>query len=476
MNFRKKIIFFSITILILSFVLYGCPIEPVINHDSSWLVLVYLDGDNNLEDCAIDDLNEMESALYKLNNKELNILALFDRTSSYDSSNGDWTSTRLYYIQPDSDTSEINSTLIKDYGELNMGDPATLSNFISYAKQNFTYQHLMLILWNHGGGARIKSDIQTNTFSIEKAVCWDDSNSEDCLYLDEVQQALSANFSSANKLDIIGFDACLMGTVEVAYEFRDLASYMIGSMHTEQGDGWDYESLFYGGTTNCPQLDPSSITAADMAIRAVKSYRDFIEATYSNSGETMAAIDLSKLPALKTKIDQLAVSIYSENKKSNIETIRDSSIHFYDSDDDSISIPYFDLYDLCNRIYNDATYGFSAGLKNAANDVITALSDAILYAYGDDGNGQSYYFGDGVATKRGLSIFFSRGNLTYSSYSHYAYQWWYTSLDTNTWSPGGHYYGKIDFADSDSDGIVATWRELFEYWYDNGTSYTPSSY
>jgi len=453
--------------------------EPVVNHDSTWLVLVYLDGDNNLEESAIDDLNEMENALYKQldnpNRNQLNILVLFDRASEYDSSNGDWTGTRLYYVQPDSDTSKINSTLLENYGELNMGNPATLSNFISYAKQNFTYQHLMLILWNHGGGARIKSDIQTNTFSIEKAVCWDEGNSTDCLYLDEVQQVLSANFSSANKLDIIGFDACLMGTVEVAYEFRDLASYMVGSMHTEQGDGWDYESLFYGGTSNCPQLDPSSITAADMAIRAVKSYRDFIEATYSNSGETMAAIDLSKLPALKTKIDQLAVSIYSENKKSNIETIRDSSIHFYDSDDDSISYPYFDLYDLCNRIYNDATYGFSAGLKNAANDVITALSDAILYAYGDDGNGQSYYFGNGVATKRGLSIFFSRGNLTYSSYSHYAYQWWYTSEDTNTWN-SGFYYGKIDFADSDTDGTVETWRELFEAWYDPTNSYTPGSY
>ncbi len=453
--------------------------EPVVNHDSTWLVLVYLDGDNNLEESAIDDLNEMENALYKQfdnpNRNQLNILVLFDRAYGYDSSNGDWKSTRLYYVQPDSsNTSTIYSTLLEDYGELNMGDPNTLSNFISYAKQNFTYQHLMLILWNHGGGARYKSDVSTIS-NISKDICEDDTDS-DILYLDEVQQAISANFNSANKLDIIGFDACLMGTVEVAYEFRDLASYMIGSMHTEQGDGWDYESLFYGGTTNCPQLDPSSITAADMAIRAVKSYRDFIEATYSNSGETMAAIDLSKLPALKTKIDQLAVSIYSENKKSNIETIRDSSIHFYDSDDDSISIPYFDLYDLCNRIYNDATYGFSAGLKNAANDVITALSDAILYAYGDDGNGQSYYFGDGVATKRGLSIFFSRGNLTdYENDSHYAYQWWYTSEDTNTWN-SGFYYGKIDFADSDTDGIVETWRELFEAWYDPTNSYTPGSY
>lgn len=90
----------------------GCNVEPIINNDSSWLVLVYLDGDNNLEKAAIDDFNEMESAMYKLNNDGLNILALFDRTSGYDSTNGDWTGTRLYYIELDNDLNNINSTLL----------------------------------------------------------------------------------------------------------------------------------------------------------------------------------------------------------------------------------------------------------------------------------------------------------------------------------------------------------------------------
>lgn len=359
-----------------------------------------------------------------------------------------------------------------------MGNPSTLNNFITYAKQNFRYQHLMLILWNHGGGARVKSDRRSISTTIEKAVCWDDTSSGSCLYLDELQTVLSFQFSSSNKLDILGFDACLMATVEVAYELKDLVSYMVASMHTEQGDGWNYVSLFYGGTANCPVLDPTSITPEQLAIRAVKSYHDFIETHLTNSAETMSAVDLSKIEDIKTACWNLASILDDDPEYKTIyQSILDDNVtvHFWKNLEESLSFPYIDLYDFMDFIVE--YYSSYSDIINAAKAIQAAMISAVLYAYSDDGyNGETYYFGDGVTVGRGLSIFVTRGHELVDGYSAYAYQWWYTSVDTNQWWQGGHYYGKIDFAYSDEDGIVESWRELFEFWYDNGTNYTPSSY
>jgi clostripain len=464
-----------------------------------WTIMIYLDGANNLESAALDDLNEMEYGLYLAKQSypdienNINIIVLLDRISGYSSSyteqgETDWTNSRIYKIKPDpANSSYFLSTTIENCNDVNMGNPNTLKSFINWSKTQFPANKYSLILWNHGGGARAKSFSKSLTSgSSEKAVCWDDESLDDCLYLDEVQDSINNYFNSGNKLDLLGFDACLMGTVEVAYEFRDLASYMVASMHTEQGDGWDYEYIIKhiaqslikdssGG--NDQTTTAGNPTAEELAKIIVFSYENYIEKSLfnNNTGETMAAIDLANISStnLKAHIDNLAVKIYNENKKSSIENIRDASIHFYSSDEDSISYPYFDLYDLCNRIKNDA--GFSTDLKNAADQVITDLSSLIVWAYGDIGNGQSYYFGSGTSVKRGLSIFFSRGNLTYSGYSHYWYQWWYTNMDTNWWS-GGHYYGFIDFADSDTDNTVETWRELMEAWYDPNDLATPGAW
>lgn len=464
-------------------VLTGCPAKFIVDTNNpydgvqltvtenfapneSWTFMIYLDGDNNLEPAAIEDFHEMVSGLNGLVNPNIKVVVLIDRIDGYNDSDyleemSNWTGARLYQMNQDGTYTKKTDGWFTDGDELNMGDPQTLQNFINYCKTNYTSQHYALILWNHGGGARSK--VKSPSSASQKAVCWDDSNDSDCLYLDEVQQAISFHFNSVNKLDFIGFDACLMGTVEVAYEFRDLALVMSGSMATEWGDGWDYDAIFKGmalGSNNDPK---------ELGKLVVKTYHD---STSSQYDQTQAAIDLTKISDLKDIIDNFAVSLYYENKKSEIETLRDKAIHFYDNDYDSIDYPYFDLNDIAYQILGNAGF-FSTASINNARDIIDTLSNAIIAAYA--GSSYGNYYGEGVYVKRGLSIFFSRGNLTYNEFSHYAYQWWYTSEDTNTWY-SNFYYGHIDFADSDADSIVETWRELFEAWYDPTNTYTPSSY
>ncbi len=457
----------------------------------NWTVMVYLDADNNLEAAGLEDMNEMEKGLANAGvaiSDNINVIVLLDRATGSSTADGytsaktestgsDWTDTRLYRVRPDSSSMTYFSSErlddngsgwghIANCGEKNMGDPATLSWFINYGKTYFPANNYKVVLWNHGGGARDWAATERPA----KAICWDDASGDDCLYLDEVQQALAQRFTSTSKLAILGFDACLMSTVETAYEFRNLASYMVASMQTEQGDGWDYEYIF-------GNLGSASITPASFATLIVDAYKVQIQANPVGDGETLAATDLSKIAALKTAVDNMAVAMYAENKKSSIESTRNSAVKYYDNTDtySRQNYPYFDLGSLCSKIAASSTY--STTLKTAANTVLTALGDAVIKAYGEtatvasgvSGYGTSYYWGTGSTVKRGLSIFFS-----YSS-SDYGTQDWYTSRDQRS-GTSSQVYGNIDFCTFNSDGSVTSWMELMEAWYDPSNTGTPSTF
>lgn len=448
-------------------------ITPYIPPTKKWTVMVYLDGDNDLEPYALDDFNELESGLAMAlanGNKnimeQLNIIVLIDRNNGYsyketEPNGDDWSETRLYRIKPDGDYAYFNSEQLDDgaggighidpIGEKNLGDPATLKWFLSYSQNNFPAEYYSLIFWNHGGGAR-KKGISANETVRHKAVCWDEDNGDDALFLDEVQQGVKAVFDSSNKLDIIGFDACIMGTVEVAYEFRELANYMVASMNYEQEQGWDYEYIFSQMNGN---LDESTITPARFSQLIVQAYEYFIEPINGyDDGESLAATDLSQIVALKSAIDQFAAAIHKEDRKGDIESIRNNSVNFNHDGDAKENYPYFDLYDVAKNIVNG---GFSSNLNSASNNVIAAMKSAIIADYGDDGNGQSYFSGLDSAANRGLSIFFTRS----SGYYNIQREWYVSGAPLD-----GELYGYIDFANTTDDGSVNTWKELMDAWYD----------
>ncbi|MCK4623805.1 MAG: LEPR-XLL domain-containing protein, partial [Phycisphaerae bacterium] len=188
---------------------------------AEWTVMVYLDADNNLEGAGIDDMNEMEVVG---STSSVNILVQFDRTSGHDTSNGNWTDTRRGRVVQDTNTSVINTPLTS-IGEANMGAPATLSDFIQWGVTTYPANRYGVILWDHGGGT--------------SGVCWDDTDS-DHLTVAEVGQALT---SAGVQMDVVGFDACLMGMMEQTYEIRNYADIMVASEQTEPWDGWSYDTF-----------------------------------------------------------------------------------------------------------------------------------------------------------------------------------------------------------------------------------------
>ncbi|MCR5746887.1 MAG: hypothetical protein K6G03_04195, partial [Lachnospiraceae bacterium] len=115
--------------------------------------------------------------------------------------------------------------LEKDMGNKVMTDPSTLTTFIKYCGKNYPADRNMLIFWDHGGG------------SIS-GYGYDEKNPKSgSMSLAGINTALK---DAGMKYDFIGFDACLMATIETDLMASEYADYLIASEETEPGVGWYY--------------------------------------------------------------------------------------------------------------------------------------------------------------------------------------------------------------------------------------------
>ena len=100
-----------------------------------WTVLVYINGANDLETYGILNMNQMEKVG---STEDMNIVTQFKRIGGrYDNSNGDWSDTRRYYVDRGTDASTVTSTLISQASGVDMGNPATLQEFVDWAWRPF---------------------------------------------------------------------------------------------------------------------------------------------------------------------------------------------------------------------------------------------------------------------------------------------------------------------------------------------------
>lgn len=258
--------------------------EPIL---FEWTVLVYLDGDNDLEEYAFDDFNTMETIG---STADIRILVYVD---FWTGSHTPFTGARCYEITQDNNPSLIVSTQLPAGlpSEPNMGQWQTLRDFIVFGQAYAPADHYLLTLWNHGAGAY--------------GLCVDDTSS-DRLTISELKQAL--NDPLVQHLDIVAFDACLMGQLEVAYEIRDATDIVVFSEESVPLTGFPYEDILLNLTT-FPNSGPKTV-ATSMVYYYVTAY-DFGGRYYDPlyNDICLSAIETSKLSSVALNLDQLVDSL-----------------------------------------------------------------------------------------------------------------------------------------------------------------------
>lgn len=164
-----------------------------------------------------------------------------------------------------------------------IGSPSTLSAFINYSVKEFPSDRYGLIFWNHGAGA-------VTGFGYDELYPSDRS-----LSLAEIQEGLQETVPNLPKFDFIGFDACLMSTLETASAISTYADYMIASQELEPASGWNYSDLI-SQIKRSPTIMPSELG------------KTIVDAYIAKSGErsqsTLSVINLAKVPALTSLIGE----------------------------------------------------------------------------------------------------------------------------------------------------------------------------
>ncbi len=224
---------------------------------------------------------------------EVECIVLLDRVDGFSDADGDWRDARVYRVRKDS-SPDIKSEVIARPGELNMGDPKVLSTFLSEAVKTFPAQHYGLILWDHGGGWA------AHAMDHNAPCAW---GGHDKLALPKLRQAIQEGLErgALKKLDLIGFDMCLMAQLETAFELSGLAEVMVASEAVEPGDGWPYDRIL-------PYFGKGTMGARRLAAQIVEAYGKY----YGERKErvaTLSAIDLDE--AGKTAYGDRAFALQS---------------------------------------------------------------------------------------------------------------------------------------------------------------------
>ena len=333
-----------------------------------WTIMLYMSGDNNLEANGIEDINEMEMVGSDSN---VNIIAVFDRTPGYDYSNGNWTDTRYFYITSDGNASTINSTLLGNAGEREMDRASSLALWTWYGVTNYPAAKYALIIWDHGSGWEKDGDDDP-----VKGSCSDDTSGWGELEIWEVRWALMAAFNhlSINKIDLLGYDACLMGMAEVAMQTTDIVDTFVGSEENEGLDGWEYDRWLSALTSN---PSASSTTLGSYIVDAYYGSWGYDTLSAQNTGN-----DSNFISALNAFADAMTAAL--PTYKTQISNARLYTKKFNGSN-------FIDLYDFTIRIKNQSLPG---SVLTAATNLQSAMSSYIIAYNGSAANsyGASVWF------------------------------------------------------------------------------------
>ena len=312
-----------------------------------WTIMVFLNAKNNLEPYGITDMNEME--MVGSNNKR-NIVVEIGRMKGYDSSNGDWTGVRRYYVTKDRDKSKIKSQLIADLGEVDMGDYKELINFAKWAKQNYPAKKYALVIWNHGGGW--EKGFKT---AITKGVSYDEVSGN---HINTPQLGLA--MKEIGKIDVLDFDACLMQMAEVGYEIKDYVTYIVASEETEPGDGDTY-NVFLSKLDSNPTMEP-----LDLAKAIVDAYAANYQST--GDGSTKSVVRTEQFAGLLDAVNNFAYSISQAGDKTAVKNALSSVQSFYIQENK-------DLYHFAKLVYSNSS---SSDVKSKAQSLMDFIKSKLV--------------------------------------------------------------------------------------------------
>jgi|GEM_PF-5433647 len=231
---KKKLLALSI-MAVLIFVFTGCnPLGEYIDKDMEvkpeekahkpWTVMVYVAADIN-EDLADLLIEEVKSVLTVGSGKNVHILTQIDFP-------GKKKKAERYYVYKDvlARRAEMEN--------VNMGDPATFEDFLNWGMSYKADKYALLVMGKGTGWVSMDQVANNRSFA------YSDSDN-DSISMQEMKSVFSRVLGSG-KFDTVAFNSGFMNQMEVAYQLREHAKYMIAAETDMPGIGFEYSVFLQG--------------------------------------------------------------------------------------------------------------------------------------------------------------------------------------------------------------------------------------
>ena len=278
--------------------------------------------------------------------------------------------------------------------QASMGDEKTLTSFLAFCKEKYSADHQVFVFWDHGGG------------SIG-GVANDENFDFDALSLKEINNSFKKVYTASAArppFEIIGFDACLMATLDTASAVSGFARYMVASQEVEPANGWQY-TAWVGALGANTAISPEALGKA-----ICDSYLEGCEEAQTAGNATLSLIDLGKIPFLNLAYNALGLEAVS-----------------LAMDDDSFYAAYGRQAKAAENYVNSRSEGFTnmvdlgslvrrlkTTLPEFAPHFLDSLGEAVVYKvhgpYRSPSGLSCYYPFDGG--KAGFSTMMQAGNIT----------------------------------------------------------------
>jgi hypothetical protein len=244
--------------------------------------------------------------------------------------------------------------------QAHMGDVSSLQLFLEFLRDGYVgYDQRFLTLWDHGASYEGFGNDENYNF--------------DALSLNEIDQAFTN--SNAGIWDLIGYDACLMGSIEVASITKKHANYMIASEELEPGHGWQWTAVIQ----NLSKFNDIQRSGEEMVKNFVQNVHE-----YSSDGKTLSLVDLRRFDALSQATENIGQTLssvlmsMSADQKGVIESV--SKVRAFgaaERTDQRVSIDLKHLALLLKSKTTDAT------LMQQLNDLINAVDQYVVISRQD---------------------------------------------------------------------------------------------
>ncbi|HEY6407103.1 MAG TPA: clostripain-related cysteine peptidase [Ktedonobacteraceae bacterium] len=364
---------------------------------SAWTWMIYMATNNNVELAGEQSLISMRAAIEQLAEQVSVLVQQATQTSSV---------RRILGASPE---------VVRDLGQIDSGDPATLIDFIRWAATTAPAQRYALIIWSHGSGwepsemerlakqpvppvppglpglqpaknpvtmaeltQRGADDGRKVFFSstmrkmlsldepLNRAIAFDDGSGHSLDTIELGNVLAQATQKLGQPIDLLGMNACLMSNVEVAYQLRNHARVYIASEDLMPAQSWPYDDILARLKAQ-PGID-----AAALGKMVVERYCAFYSAPSPGSGQPQPGVTLTALQIAGVEPLATAVHAFADALQVNIAQ-QVNAIWAAHRAAHTFPFRLYDLADFCRAFVAQATAAPAS--TAAANNVLTALTD-----------------------------------------------------------------------------------------------------